>query len=394
MSEAFSIYLHYPWCITKCPYCDFNSYGLDKFTQQEKEYVEALALEIEHYLSSANFCNLELKSIFFGGGTPSLMSARSVEFLLKTIERLSKTNIAKLEITLEANPGSISEPVSAEKLKEFNDSGINRISLGAQSFSENKLTQLGRVHLPNDIFKSVENITLAGFNNFNLDLIFGCKGEKFEDWMLDLNQAINLNPKHISAYSLTIEPGTEFGRKARKGFKLTTSEEEMNQMYLEASEKLAKHGFERYEISNYAKVGCECTHNQLYWSGDSYLGVGAGAHSFLSSELPSHRWWNIPGPEDYMKRVQEKGIAISSSEEIDLDKSKLEFLFLKLRTAQGFSSDQLLSVFDNTEIEKIKSLKENLVSEGLMQNSKDFFQISPSGFSIADSIIESFAESL
>jgi len=230
LKESFSIYLHYPWCITKCPYCDFNSYGIDKFTQLEAPYIEALVKELETALASQEFSNKKLKSIFFGGGTPSLMSGRSLENLLNCINGLCSTKSHQLEITLEANPGSISEPVNVDKLKEFQDCGINRISLGAQSFCSNKLEQLGRVHCPEDIVHSVENIKVAGFENFNIDLIFGCAGEKLSDWSKDLKQAVALKPQHISAYSLTIEPGTEFGRKASKGFRLTTDEDSMNKM--------------------------------------------------------------------------------------------------------------------------------------------------------------------
>ncbi len=379
--NSFGLYVHIPYCLAKCPYCDFNSYAT---SFNEETYVAALINELTWYSKDSNWKNRKIQTIFFGGGTPSLFSSVAIKKIITKCNELFGIT-SKAEVTLEANPGSIYEELAIEKLRDFLCAGVNRISMGAQSFSNKKLKQLGRIHQAEDTRKAVGNIKKAGFKNFNLDLMFGVLGEEISDWQFDLESVIELNPEHISAYSLTIEPGTEFGKLSSKGKILTADEDTVAEMYCLTQNLLKKNGYEQYEISNYAKQNRQCQHNLNYWNNTDYLGVGAGAHSYhsIGKDSAGTRWSNIPGPIQYIKRANEQGDSKQRKETITKELAEIEFFSLGLRTIYGIN-------FDDTFNKRYQPLINNLSSQSLISVTDNTITLTPSGFLQADGIIEAF----
>nr|MBP9838114.1 radical SAM family heme chaperone HemW [Pseudomonadota bacterium] len=310
--NSIGIYIHIPYCILKCPYCDFNSYtvGKEKNAFPEEAYTKSLLSELTFQLNNPAWQERECHSVFFGGGTPSLFSPASIDSLISAIKRNFRLT-TDAEITLEANPGTLQEELIVEKLAGFREAGVNRISMGAQSFNPEKLKFLGRIHSPEESLNAVKNIKASGFKNFNLDLIYAVNNESREEWESDLRQAIALEPNHISAYCLTIEPGTEFGKKHKKGLLKVLDEEVQAKMYEQTLKTLEVNSYYQYEVSNFSKTSHQCRHNLTYWNWSDYLGLGAGAHSFLksynNSNILAKRWSNIPGPNDYIQRANEIG---------------------------------------------------------------------------------------
>lgn len=386
--NSFGLYLHIPYCIKKCPYCDFNSYAVNpQENKAEERYTAALISELENYSQDAVWNNRKIHSIFFGGGTPSLFSPNSIKRIINS----AKSNFSfleNIEITLEANPGTIQEELGEKKLLEFRNSGINRISMGVQGFNEEKLKFLGRLHSKEDVVAAVENIKKSGFDNFNLDLIFGVAEETLDSWQNDLEKIISLKPKHISAYCLTIESGTDFGKLQKKG-QLRLLEEDIQAKMFELTQSiLLKSNYQQYEISNYSLENFECQHNLGYWKGLDYLGLGAGAHSyykeFASDKNYGKRWKNIPHPEDYIKRANTKQAA-QNTEEIDIEKARLEYLFLAFRTKLGFDLDFYRKEFKQNSILVLDKLsKDNLIE----QKSENIFIPTNKGLLFVDEILK------
>lgn len=384
-----SIYIHIPFCQKKCPYCDFNSYATSnaELSAIEEKYVNALIKDLEcqitKYLSESDKC----KSVFFGGGTPSLLSSHSIDRLLSFIE--SKMNLNGCEVTMEVNPRSIVEDLSELKLKAFKDKGINRISIGAQSFQQDKLNFLGRWHSPQDTIKTFQLARSAGFDNINLDLIFGAKDETLSCWQYDIDQVVSLNPEHVSCYMLTMEPGTEFGKRTKKGEVLIVDEDDFLSFYSETTKRLIKSGYSQYEISNYSKTGKECHHNLHYWLGGEYLAVGAGAHGFCKSSLNKGlRWANTPSPINYIKRIETEGNAIQNTDQVGELELYIEYISFGLRMSRGI---KIKSGFDFIDIrlnafldsKEFKFFEENK----MLEIQGETLVVPPSSFHIADGIV-------
>ena len=268
----FSLYVHIPYCVSKCPYCDFNSHVAARIP--EEEYTQALLRELRHYSESEAWANRSVKTIFFGGGTPSTFQGTSIGAILDEAARLFCFD-ERMEITLEANPGA----VDAGRFRDYRRCGVNRISVGAQTFDADLLRFLGRVHSADETSQALNSIREAGFDNFSLDLIYGIPGQTVDGVSRDLSQALACEPPHLSAYNLTIEEGTPFHARYRQGLLHPLDEEVEIEMAERVQHALAQAGLERYEISNYARPGLESRHNVNYWEGGDYLGVGAGAHS-------------------------------------------------------------------------------------------------------------------
>jgi oxygen-independent coproporphyrinogen-3 oxidase len=337
------------------------------------------------------FADRTCRTIFFGGGTPSLFSAEAIGRILNAIS--SKFTIASdAEISLEANPGTIHEDLAVQRLAGYRTAGLNRVSVGAQSFSDDKLKFLGRLHSAKDTLVAVENIRKAGFANFNLDLISAVDGETVEAWEKDLQQAIDLEPTHISAYGLTIEPGTEFHRMTKRGQKLTANEEQSAEIYQLTNSQLKKFGYYRYEISNYSKPGLECRHNLAYWDGSDYLGLGAGAHSFLNSESGcAERWVNIPGPMDYIKRAQELGDSSQRREQLTVGQKKIEFFMLGFRKTSGISEASFSKQFGTSLDKDYGKILKNLEAEKLLDKNQDNWSLTDKGFLFSDYVFQQLA---
>jgi len=366
---------------------------------REKAYVDSLLLEWRYQVEKFNIRGRVVPSVFFGGGTPSLLSGEAVHSIIEGI-RSEVLFAPDIEITLEANPRSIQEDISGEKLKSFFDAGVNRLSFGAQSFRKEKLDFLGRWHSPEDTERSVEEARIIGFKNINIDLMFGVKDENLADWKYELNKAISISPNHISTYMLTMEPGTAFGKRSKKGEVFITDDDSFVSLYEASQGILSEAGFHQYEVSNFSELGKECRHNLWYWSHGEYIGLGAGAHSYMRSSDQRYglRWSNIPSPSHYVSRIKEHGQAAQRFDPLDEEKALLEYVSLGLRLKRGILLKPDSALFDigYDRLESILRLPafKSLVSNGFLYYSEGVLQIPPPKFYLADSIISEFCDLL
>jgi oxygen-independent coproporphyrinogen III oxidase len=379
--KPFSLYIHIPYCTSKCPYCDFNSHVVAQIP--ERDYTDALIRELDHYAGAENWQGRRIQTIFFGGGTPSTFAPSSIGVILE--RALSSFPIdPNCEITLEANPGT----VDYGYFSGYRIAGINRISVGIQSFQPRLLKFLGRVHTAEEGRKALEVVVRAGFDNFSLDLIFANPGQTLKELEDDLNAALGYRSPHLSAYNLTFEEGTPFHHDYRCGRMSALTEDEEIAMAELIEAKLGAAGLKRYEISNYALSNCYSRHNVNYWRLGDYLGLGAGAHSYLQTGMDSisrERWSNEKNPGRYMARINESGIAITDRENIDRDKAAGEFLFLGLRMISGISSEAFRANFDRSPVEfypKIKTWRE----AGLIEEESGNLRLTAKGLLLANSV--------
>ena len=323
-----SLYIHLPWCVSKCPYCDFNSHATTQTAPNYTRYIEALIADLEHDLPYVQ--NRELSSIFIGGGTPTLFDADAVAILLERVTAQLKLK-ADCEITIEANP----ESADLKKLKKLRQAGVNRISIGIQSLNDKLLTNIGRAHNAKRAVQAFENAGLAGFANINCDLMFGLPEQTEKQALSDLADVISLKPEHISWYQLTIEPNTLFYTRKPK----LPDDDTIWQMQLAGTQKLIESGYRRYEVSAYSRAK-PCTHNLNYWQFGDYLGIGAGAHGklTLATEHKIVRTSKHRMPDSYIKQAVEKngGGAIRRLSATD---ATFEFLLNALRLTDGFAKE-------------------------------------------------------
>lgn len=323
-----SLYIHIPWCVRKCPYCDFNSHAADNGLP-EKAYIDALAKDLKSDLAFVQ--NRPLRSIFFGGGTPSLFSAVGIGSILEQINQHIDFS-DNIEITLEANPGTFEQ----QKFADFRQAGVNRLSIGIQSFNDSHLQQLGRIHNSDNAKKAISMARKAGFENFNLDLMHGLPSQSLEEAMDDLQTAIDFAPTHLSWYQLTIEANTEFFKHPPA----LPNDDARWEIYQQGQALLEKHGFEQYEVSAYSQADMASQHNLNYWQFGDYLGIGAGAHgkvtqqNHASGEADIIRTRKSRSPKDYLKP---QGLRCHS-ESIAVEDIAGEFMMNALRLNQGFSA--------------------------------------------------------
>jgi oxygen-independent coproporphyrinogen-3 oxidase len=322
------LYIHIPFCRRKCPYCDF--YSLAGAEHLLPCYVSSLLSHLRQWSLSVP-SRTPFDTVFFGGGTPSLLSPEAVGSLLTGADHLFGLD-SNAEISLEANPGTL----SLEKLRGYRSAGVNRLSLGGQSFRAENLAFLGRIHGPAEIAESLDWARRAGFDNLGLDLMFGFSGQTCGELLEDLHQAVALGPSHLSLYGLTVEEGTPFAERQSRGEDLTADDEEWAAMFVAADDFLGRHGFSHYEISNYARPGRECHHNLLYWRRLPYLGIGAGAHTFLDVGY-GERWAAPDDLERYFSRLEEGENPSVRLEGFTREQAMQETLYLGLRTAEGVS---------------------------------------------------------
>lgn len=316
-----SLYIHIPWCVRKCPYCDFNSHQLRQEVPESK-YIDQLIKDLEQDLPKV--WGRRLTSIFFGGGTPSLFSPLAIERILTEV-RARLPFQADMEITLEANPGTIDDA----RFAGFHQAGVNRLSIGIQSFQDEKLKQLGRIHDLKAAINAAKAAHTAGFSTFNLDLMFGLPQQSKQDALADLQTAIELNPTHISWYQLTLEPNTLFYRQPP----VLPQDEVIEEIYFAGRELLAAAGFIQYEVSAYAKPQHRCQHNINYWEFGDYLGIGAGAHGKLTdvSQQRVTRLWKHKHPKDYLQAMT---TFIAGEKDIVANEMPFEFMLNALRLYQ------------------------------------------------------------
>ena len=316
------IYVHVPFCLTRCGYCDFNAHaGLDPL---KTPYVRALEREAD--LVSDEWGEEGFVSVFVGGGTPTTLEAPALDRLLSHVRSRFDVD-ADAEVTIEANPDTVDE----HRFRALLAAGYSRVSMGAQSFDPASLEALERIHSPDAVRRAFDAARSAGYRNLNVDLIYGADGESLESWRRTLEQAIDLAPEHISAYALTIEPATPLGRKVEAGAVAPPDPDAQADMFLLACELLDAAGFGHYEVSNWARPGFECRHNLGYWERRPYLGLGAGAHSYRDRR----RWWNVRPPDGYIRAVEAGEAPVGGDERLDPQDDYLEEVFLRMRTLQG-----------------------------------------------------------
>ena len=348
-NKPFSLYVHVPYCSKRCGYCDFNTYTpseLDRDDQIESWLQSAIKETI--FARKILDESLTVDTIFFGGGTPSLLEASVIKEFINNVSKHFELK-KDLEITLEANPDTITQSKAEDWLK----AGINRISLGMQSSAANVLQVLDRTHNPANVLSSVEILKKAGFTNFSLDLIYGTPGESLEDWSNSLKDAIAINPPHISAYSLVIEPGTKMGSQLSRGEIKAVSDDDAADKYQLAEKLLNENGYSWYEISNWAKENKECQHNLNYWKGNNWWGIGPGAHSHINGV----RWWNQKLPKNWRESLDKDQSPALAREKLTNEQIRNEEVMLLSRLKTGINR----SDFDQKNIEKL--IEDKLVND-------------------------------
>jgi oxygen-independent coproporphyrinogen-3 oxidase len=363
-----SLYVHLPWCVRKCPYCDFNSHAA-KDELPADEYVEALLTDLEQDLPLV--WGRTVHSIFFGGGTPSLFNARQIETLLSGFRGLLPVSPAA-EVTLEANPGTTEH----DGFSSYRDAGVNRISLGAQTFSDEQLNVLGRIHGRAEIHRAVESIQAAGIDNFNIDLMYALPGQSVNGAVQDVKEAIACAPSHISHYQLTIEPNTAFHVNPPQ----LPDDEIAWDMQLECAKVMAKATYEQYEISAWARAGYQCRHNLNYWQYGDYIGVGAGAHGkiTLPSEQAIRRRVRHKHPLTWMKQVVD-GESIIEDRVLGERERIFEFFLNQLRLRDGIRKSQF-PARTGMAWSEVSGQVEEALAKGLLNDDGDLLKASELGW--------------
>jgi len=321
-----ALYIHLPWCVRKCPYCDFNSHAAPQ-SLPEAAYVDALLRDLEAEAPAVG--DRVVESIFFGGGTPSLFSPREIDRLLRSVR--ARVNVAAdVEITLEANPGTVEQA----RFEGYRAAGVNRLSIGIQSFSAARLRALGRIHGDQEALRAAQAARDAGFDNFNLDLMYGLPEQDLDGALADLEQAIALAPSHISHYQLTLEPNTLFHARPPK----LPDDDTLYEMQIACQARLAQAGYAQYEVSAYARTNRRCRHNLNYWLFGDYIGIGAGAHGKLTDIARGRieRSWKLKHPRDYQARAGTDA-ARGDLQTLSPEDVRLEFPLNALRLNDGFS---------------------------------------------------------
>jgi oxygen-independent coproporphyrinogen-3 oxidase len=325
------------------------------------------------------------KTLYFGGGTPSLLEPRLVARIIKQAMRLFCLD-ADAEITIEANPGT----VTREKFADYRLAGVNRLSMGIQSFSERMLSSLGRAHTAREGLDAYTLARDAGFANIGIDLIHSLPGEEMDIWLADLDQAVLLKPEHISAYGLTIEAGTPFHAMEQRGELALPCEETAAGMFERTSDLLHQAGYEHYEISNFSLPGFRSRHNQVYWQRESYLGFGAGAHSFLSSPPSGLRWKNPDSPEDYMQALAKGFLPGEELSAVTEREAMSETLFLGLRMLEGVDTEKFREEFGVTLQDAYPAELQELLANGLLELENGRVRLSRMGLILANQVFIKF----
>ncbi|MEQ9918668.1 radical SAM family heme chaperone HemW [Pectobacterium aroidearum] len=368
-----SLYIHIPWCVQKCPYCDFNSHAL-KGDVPHQEYVDHLLADLDTDLPLAS--GRELHSIFIGGGTPSLLSAEAMQALLDGVRaRIPLTSDA--EITMEANPGT----VEADRFSGYQRAGINRISIGVQSFDPQKLTRLGRIHGPDEAKRAAHLATGLGLRSFNLDLMHGLPDQSLDEALDDLRQAIALNPPHLSWYQLTIEPNTLFSSRPPT----LPDDDALWDIYEQGHALLSAAGYQQYETSAYAKPGYQCQHNLNYWRFGDYLGIGCGAHGKLTfSDGRILRTVKVRHPRGYMQ-----GTYLDKQHDVANDDRPFEFFMNRFRLLEAAPRADF-TAYTGLEEHCIRPQLDQALAQGYLTETATHWQITEHGKLFLNSLLELF----
>lgn len=395
--RSIGVYLHIPFCVQKCAYCDFLSGPATR--QRQQEYVESLLREIAW--ESKYYTEYKIQTIFFGGGTPSILEAEEIAKILDCVREYYQID-AKAEVTLEMNPGT----AEWDKLLKLKKAGINRLSIGLQSADNAELKMLGRIHTYEDFQRTYYQAREAGFANINIDLMSALPGQHMDRWIQTLEKVLVLRPEHLSAYSLIIEEGTRLYEN-RDAWASVPDEDEDRQMYQETKRILAKHGYHRYEISNYAQIGYECKHNKIYWQRGvwhtaDFVGFGLGA----SSTVGNWRWENTVDMEWYLSVFQKQKIKQYDSRLTDSYSGKVcvkeavttlsfeqqmeEFMFLGLRMMEGISKQEFADSFGVNIDDVYKNELQKWLQMGMMVQKGDMVMLTNAGIDVSNTVLSSF----
>lgn len=369
---SFGLYIHMPFCRRRCPYCDF--YKKVPRAGEIDNFPSLVERELEAHAASEIFSNLKVTSIYFGGGTPSLHSPKQIQNILETLHSFWSVE-ANAEITLEANPGTAS-------LSELHEIGINRLSLGIQSFSQHKLNLLFRDHDTHEARQSFQQARAAGFTNISFDLIFGLPDENLSEWLNDINTAVALEPDHISLYNLEYHSGTPFHRWKESSKLVPLSDEAELEMYLTAHEKLTDAGFVHYEISNLARPGFRSHHNTLYWTGKPYLGVGPSAHSYDGERLRFENPRDLTSWQTALESLPES----ATCENLTDSQLHLEWLSTRLRLAEGVNRREAIEKLGERATQILWQATSGIPSD-LIETTHEKITLAPRGWFCQNDII-------
>ncbi|HYF92310.1 MAG TPA: radical SAM family heme chaperone HemW [Symbiobacteriaceae bacterium] len=416
---AVSLYVHIPYCVQKCGYCDFNSYAGAQPSEQEG-YVRVLLTEMERWAGRPELAGAPVPTVFVGGGTPTMLEGRHLAAVIAGAARhFALTNDA--EITTEANPGTVD--FEGDKLKLAFDAGANRISFGVQARQPHLLQRLGRIHTPDQVERAVAAARAAGFRNINLDLMYGLPGQTPAEFRETVDWALSLGPKHISAYSLTVEEGTPFFADFDAGRLTLPAEDDEEEMFAAGKAMLEAAGFEHYEVSNFARPGHRSRHNQVYWRNEPYLGLGCGAHSFLQLRAPlpnlgaprprlsasrvqggapietapgrpgqRYRFWNLKTPSPYRAAIERGDWPVEAGEVIDRPSEMAETMMLGLRLLEGVPEERFRNRFGITLNDVYGTTVDRLISRGLLERAEGAVRLTPRGLRLGNQVWQEFLQ--
>lgn len=394
ISKKLGLYIHIPFCIRKCSYCDFLSFTASD--QVKEQYVQQLIRELQ--VRSAAFKDYFLDTVFLGGGTPSVLEGRQIAEIMEAVQGNFKLE-RNAEITMEMNPGTVNE----EKLIAYRKAGINRISFGVQSMQNKELELLGRIHTVEDFLQNYKAARKVGFSNINMDLMSALPNQTLKDVKKNLTEAAKLSPEHLSCYGLIIEEDTPFYQvyeeqelrrqagEERQEDALPTEQSE-REMYQWISDFLEEQGYVHYEISNYAKPGMECKHNLKYWERKEYLGAGLGAASFVGDI----RWSNLRTMEEYLQAdiEQEPEKLVEEREVVNEISAIEEFMFLGLRTIQGISKTEFYQSFGKEYMQVYQTVHHKMISQGLLEEEGDRVRLTKQGIDVSNYVMGEFMQVL
>ena len=378
--EPFALYVHVPYCRHVCPYCDFNVQAARE--PPENDYIKALVAEAAFHAATGDFSGRAVQTVYIGGGTPSLFSPAAIGTLLDAIARRFAI-LPGAEITLEANPGT----VDVARLTGYRAAGVNRLSIGAQSFASNHLRTLGRDHDPANTITAVESSRAAGIDNVSLDLIYAVPGETLAEWEADLHAAIALAPPHVSAYALTYEAGTPFHAWRAAHRLVPVPDDDEADMAERTVAMLGSAGYDRYEISSFARPGYTSRHNTAYWTACDYLGLGAGAHSFSQTPFPGRHWMNEKIPARYMATARDGPIA--TEDPLTEPQARAEFCFCGLRRTEGINIAAFHRRF-GIELTAAFPHVARLIADGLTELAAGRLRLTTQGLRHADTVAATF----
>lgn len=377
MKKDLGLYIHIPFCVKKCEYCDFLSWNAGE--EERQQYVAALLSEIESYREFAK--GYRVSTIFIGGGTPSVLLPKQMEDILQKIYEIFELE-RRPEITIEVNPGTVDE----EKLQCYKENGVNRLSMGLQSVKDEKLRLLGRIHTYQEFVESYELARKAGFDNISIDLISSVPGQTLQEWKEELETAAAQNPEHISVYQLIIEEGTPFYEKYAEHPELLPDEETSREIYLWTGKFLKEAGYEQYEISNYAKPGKESRHNLKYWERGDYLGLGLGAASMVRNIRMS----NTKDMRTYLERCDKPKTMREDVQFLEEPRQMEEFMFLGLRKTRGVSKKEFKRIFGREMDMVYEKALHKCLENGMLLEHKDRIFLSEEGTLLSNMVLSEF----